>query len=178
MRKIIFLLLLMPVISQAQLTKKDSTWLPLRFFIGEWTGKGGGEPGNGTYIRSYKWIMDKRFIEINNQSTYPPSPANKNKGEVHTDKGFFSYDGTRKCFMLRQFHTEGFVNQYKLDSISPDQKFIVFVTESIENIPAGFRGRESYKIISTDEFIETFEIAEPGKDFELYSKVTLKRKGS
>lgn len=176
MKKLLFLLLLLPVISRAQLTKRDSLWLPIHFFIGEWTGQGGGEPGQGTYVRSYKWIMDKRYIEVNNQSTYPPSGANKNKGEVHADKGFFSYDGTRKCFMLRQFHTEGFINQYKLDSISPDKKFIVFVSEAIENIPAGFRARESYKIVGENEFIETFEIAEPGKDFELYSSVTLNRK--
>ena len=38
--------------------------------------------------------------------------------------------------MLRQFHIEGFVNQYKLESISADGKTIVFISEAIENIPA------------------------------------------
>ena len=78
--------------------------------------------------------------------------------------------------MLRQFHIEGFVNQYRMDSISADKKTIVFLSEAFENIPEGFRARETYKIISRNEFIETFEIAEPGKDFALYTEVRLKRK--
>lgn len=176
MKRLLPLLLLLPCHTKAQHTSKDSTWQPLQFFIGQWAGKGGGEPGQGDYTRTYTWIMGKRFIEVNNQSAYPPSAINSNKGEVHTDKGFISYDAGRKCFVLRQFHTEGFVNQYKLDSISPDKKYFVFVTESIENIPAGYRARESYKITNPDEFTETFDIAEPGKDFALYSQVTLQRK--
>jgi len=77
--------------------------------------------------------------------------------------------------VLRQFHIEGFVNQFKIESISPDGKTIVFISENIENIPAGYRAKESYQIVSENEFIETFELAEPGKDFELYSKAILKR---
>jgi len=53
---------------------------------------------------------------------------------------------------------------------SEDGKTIVFTTEGIENIPAGYRARETYKIIGPDDFVEVFEIAEPGKDFELYSQ--------
>jgi len=94
---------------------------------------------------------------------------------VHEDRGFISYDKSRKTFVLRQFHSEGFVNQFKIESISPDGKTIVFISESIENIPAGFRAKETCQIISENEFIETFELAEPGKDFELYSKAVLKR---
>jgi hypothetical protein len=78
--------------------------------------------------------------------------------------------------VLRQFHIEGFVNQYKIESVSPDQKTIVFISEAIENIPQGFKAKETYQIINDNEFTETFELAEPGKDFELYSRATLKRK--
>jgi hypothetical protein len=72
------------------------------------------------------------------------------------------------------FHTEGFVNTY-VQQPSADDKTIVFVSEAIENIPAGYRARETYTILSRDEFTERFEIAEPGKDFELYSEARLKR---
>lgn len=78
--------------------------------------------------------------------------------------------------MLCQFHVEGFVNTYALDNISPDGKTIVFVTEQIENIPAGWRAKETYQIISDNEFIETFELAEPDKDFVMYTRATFKRK--
>jgi hypothetical protein len=52
-----------------------------------------------------------------------------------------------------------------MTSSSADGKTIVLTSESIENIPAGFRARETYKILGPDEFMEIFEIAEPGKNF-------------
>ena len=85
-----------------------------------------------------------------------------------------SYDTARKLFVFRQFHTEGFVNTY-VQQPSADDKTIVFVSEATENIPAGYRARETYRIVSRDEFTERFDIAEPGKDFELYSEARLKR---
>ena len=142
--------------------------------IGNWTGTSEGQPGKGTYERSYQIVLNKKFIEIKNKSTYPPSQENP-KGEVHEDHGFISYDKSRKTFVMRQFHIEGFVNQFKIESISPDRKVIVFLAESIENIPAGFRAKETYQLVNENEFTETFELAEPGKNFELYSKAVLKR---
>jgi len=177
MRKItLFLLLLLPVLSFGQNAKQDSVWVPFRWFEGKWSGDSEGQPGKGKYERSYAIIFNKKFIEIKNTSTYPPSQQNA-KGEVHEDKGFISYDRARKTFVLRQFHIEGFVNQYKLESISQDGKTIVFISEAIENIPAGFRAKETYRITGDNEFTEIFEIAEPGKEFEVYSKATLRRTG-
>ncbi len=174
MRRIIFLLLLAPVFSFGQMSKQDSVWLPFKNMIGTWKGTSEGQPGKGTYERTYQIVLNKKFIEVRNKSTYPPT-ANNPKGEVHEDRGFISYDKARKTFVLRQFHIEGFVNEYKMESISTDGKIMVFISESIENIPAGFRARETYQIISNDEFTETFELAEPGKEFEVYSKAVLKR---
>lgn len=174
MKQIITLLLLMPCLAFAQLSKQDSLWLPFKSMIGTWTGTSEGEPGKGVYERSYTQVLNKKFIEVKNKSTYPPSPSHP-KGEVHEDHGFISYDKGRKTFVLRQFHIEGFVNQYVLESRSADRKTLVFVSESIENIPKGYRARETYQIISENEFTETFELAEPGKDFQMYSKAVLKR---
>ena len=174
MKRIIFILILTPALSFGQMSKQDSVWLPLKNMIGTWTGTSDGQPGKGTYERSYQLVLNKKFIEVKNKSTYPPSPENS-KGEVHEDRGYISYDKSRKTFVLRQFHIEGFVNQFKIESIAADGKTIVFISESIENIPAGYRARETYKIVSENEFNETFELAEPGKEFELYSKAILKR---
>jgi hypothetical protein len=69
---------------------------------------------------------------------------------------------------------EGFVNQFV--TTSNDGKMIVFTSESIENIPAGWRARETYKLITADEFIERFELAGPGKDFEVYTENRYRRK--
>jgi hypothetical protein len=164
----------MTTTSSAQLSKQDSIWLPLKVFVGSWEGKGGGEPGTGDYVRTYQFVLNKKYIEIRNKSTYPPTVKNP-KGEVHEDWGYFSYDKIRRTFVLRQFHVEGFVNQYKLDSISVDGKRLVFVSEAIENIPAGWRAKESYEVLGPSQIQETFELAEPNKSFEVYSKVTLNR---
>ena len=53
-----------------------------------------------------------------------------------------SFDSARKRFVFRQFHTEGFVNMY-VQEPGNDANTIVFVTEAIENIPSGYRARET-----------------------------------
>ena len=146
---------------------------PLRFFVGTWRGDQAGQPGRGTAERTYQFILNDRFLQETNTSTYAPQEKNKT-GEVHHHMSMISYDTTRKVFVFRQFHTEGFVNTY-VQEPTTDSKKLVFVSEAIENIPAGYRARETYTILSDDEFTERFEIAEPGKDFELYSEARLRR---
>lgn len=175
MKKLLLPLLLIPTLLAGQTSKHDSIWIPVKSLIGDWVGKGGGEPGTGDYTRSYKWIFNEKYIEVRNKSVYPPS-KNFPKGEIHEDLGYISYDKIRNTFVLRQFHTEGFVNQYKLDSISADKKTLVFVSEAIENIPAGWRAKETYKLLNNGEFEETFELAEPGQEYQPYSRVKLTKK--
>lgn len=165
---------LVPSILFAQTSRQDSIWSPFKYFIGKWNGSGVVEGMNGNYERSYQFIFNRRFIEAKNKSTFSPTEKNP-KGEVHEDLGYISYDKRRKIFILRQFHIEGFVNQYKLDSISKDGKTIVFTTEAIESIPDGWKAKETYQLVNENKFIETFELAEPNKPFEVYSKVTMKK---
>ncbi len=173
MRNALLLLLLIPLFVGAQETKKPDVWSPVKYFVGTWKGTGKGDPGISTVERSYQQILNGKFIQINHKSIYAPQEKNP-KGETHEDIGYLSYDRGRKAFILRQFHVEGFVNQFK-GEISEDGKLMVFTSESIENIPAGYRARETYKILNKNEFTETFEIAEPGKDFAVYSENHFKR---
>jgi hypothetical protein len=152
---------------------KPDRFAALRFLAGTWRGDQAGQPGRGTAERTYQFILNDRFLQETNTSTYPAQEKNKN-GEVHHHMSMISYDTARKLFVFRQFHTEGFVNTY-VQQPSADDRTIVFVSEAIENIPAGYRARETYTILSPDEFTERFEIADPGKDFELYSEARLKR---
>ena len=174
MRKSIFLLLLIPLLVGAQETKKPDVWTPLKFFIGTWKGTGKGEPGISQVERQYESILDGKYIQINHKSVYAPQEKNP-KGETHEELGFFSYDRGRKQFVLRQSHVEGFVNQFKAESIAADGNLIVFISESLENIPAGYRAKETYRILNENEFREVFEIAEPGKEFTVYSENRFKR---
>jgi hypothetical protein len=149
-------------------------WKPLRVFIGKWEGEVKGEPGIGKAEREYSFVLDERFIHIVNRSSYLPQEKNP-KGEKHEDIGFFSYDKSAKKFSLRQFHIEGFVNQFKTESISKDGRTIVLVSTAIENIAPGWRARETYRILSDNEFVETFALAEPNHDFNIYSETHFRR---
>jgi hypothetical protein len=171
----IVFLFLPAALAFGQSNKAEETWQPFKFFVGVWEGASKGRSGEARVEREYQFVLNQRYLQVKSKSIYPPQEKNP-KGETHEELGMISYDRGRKRFVLRQFHLEGFVNQYALDSLSADHKTMVFVTESIENIPAGWRAEERCVILSEDEFIEVFSLAEPGKDFEVYSEGRLKRK--
>lgn len=154
---------------------KTDPWLPVRALLGSWEGDATGEPGTGKSERTYRLTLSDRFVQVDNRSTYPPQEKNP-KGEVHEDVGFLSYDKAAQRLVLRQFHGEGFVSHYVLDSVSADGRTLVFTTIAIENIAAGWKGRETCRIVDDDAFVETFALAEPGKDFVTYSETRFRRK--
>ena len=84
------------------------------FLIGRWEGTSEGQPGKGTLRREYERVLNGRFIRVRNRSEYPAQAKNP-KGEIHEDEGYVSFDRARKRLVLRQFHVEGFVNQYLQD---------------------------------------------------------------
>jgi hypothetical protein len=133
----------------------------LDFLVGHWRGTSTGEPGNGTVDRTCERILNDRFIECRSTVTY--------EKEVHVERAIYSFDKTAKKIVLRQFHGEGFVNTY----VQGDG--LTFTTTSIENIPSGWRARETYELRSPDALSETFELAGSGKEFSVYGKSVLSR---
>jgi hypothetical protein len=171
----LFFFVCLPTLLFAQETKKADPLVRFSVLAGEWQGTGEGKPGVSAMEREYAFILNGKFLQVKNKSVYATQPNNP-KGETHEDIGLISYDMRRKVYVFRQFHGEGFVNQYVLDTLLSDNKKFVFVTESIENIPPGWRAKEIYIMLSANEFEEIFELAEPGKDFEVYSKSRHTRK--
>lgn len=143
-------------------------------FVGQWRGEGDGDPGHSTVERTYELALDGQYLCVRNKSTYLPQPKNP-KGEVHQDIGFYSFDDARGRAIFRQFHSEGFVNQYIAQAANLASDDITFESEQLENIPAGYRARETYRFSGNDRFEETFEIAEPGGAFQVYSHNALQR---
>jgi hypothetical protein len=174
MRRVFLAILFIPLLASGQTTQKGDVWLPFNYFVGTWKGAGKGDPGISQLEREYKLVFGGKFLNVSHKSVYQPQEKNP-KGETHEDWGFFSYDRTRKLYVLRQFHVEGFVTQYRSETIAPDGKTLVFTSESLENLPAGFRARETYRILNNDEFVEVFELSEPGKEFAVYSENHFKR---
>ncbi|MEP7357834.1 MAG: hypothetical protein ABI847_11375 [Anaerolineales bacterium] len=152
----------------------DDAWGPLRLLVGNWTGTGEGESGLSTVARAYQFVLGDRFLEARNRSVYALQEKNP-KGETHEDLGLFSYDKARGQFVLRQFHVEGFVNQYLGGKPSAEGEPLCLTTEAIENIAAGWQARETYTVLGPDEFVEVFELAPPDGEFALYSESHLKR---
>jgi hypothetical protein len=163
MRSLIVLIVLLFIAAAANAAGLD----PLAPLVGTWRGTTSGQPGQGTSERDCRRILSDRFIECRHTATYPPQERNK-KGEVHTDLTIFSYDKALKKIRMRQFHVEGFVNTFT------ETEPLVFITDAIENIPAGWRASETY-VLTENEWRETFSLAEPGKDFAVYSTSTLAR---
>ena len=154
-------------------TPTPDPWSVIRFMAGEWEGESEGEPGTGTVKRNYHFVLNDKFLHEENVSTYPPQPKNE-KGEIHHHQSFFSYDRARRVLVLRQFHQEGFVNQFVMAPVGVEGS-LVFESEALENVPKGWKARETYQVISNDEFVETFEIASTGP-YEVYSRSRFKRK--
>ena len=152
----------------------NDRWGRVRFLLGTWEGTATGQPGKGTVERTYEIVLDGQFIEERNISRYEAKPGAA--PEVHEHRGFLSYDKTRKTFMLRHFHEEGFVNLYALNTDKSMAEYLIFDSVSFENFSNEWKARESYDVISPDEFVEIFELAEPGKDFVEYSRNHFKRK--
>jgi len=138
-----------PVNPGQESTPPADPWAPFRFFVGSWEGSGEGSPGAGKGVQTFEFILRGTFLHVRNRAVFDPQDKNP-KGETHEDWGVFSYDKSRKAFVLRQFHVEGFVNQYVLENTAADGKVFAFVTEAIENIPPVFRARLTYKVLDAD----------------------------
>jgi hypothetical protein len=77
--------------------------------------------------------------------------------------------------VLRQFHPEGFVNQYVVNKSESTPTKLVFDSERFENYDNNACARETYELLSADEFIETFELGDPGKPLEVCTRTRFKR---
>lgn len=153
---------------------KVDMWAALRSLQGQWQGKSSGQPGEGSVVRQYEFILNERFLHERNTSTYPPQEKNK-MGEVHQHWSFFSFEKKRKTILFRQFHQESFVVTYALNSAESSARKLVFESEQFENVPSTWKARETYELISENDFVETFELAQDGHSYVVYSRAHFQR---
>ncbi len=172
---ILLAILIFPLAVSAQDDKSVDPWLSLRFLEGSWEGQGEGFSGTSKVVQSYEFVLGGNFMYMKTRSVFEPQEKNQD-GEVHEDIGFFSYDKSRKTFVLRSFYIEGFVNTYKLDEMSEDARTLIFVTEAVENAPSGTKARLEFERISDDEMEQRFFVAFPEQRFSCFSTNRLKKK--
>ncbi len=99
-----------------QSTANTEPFASVRFFVGHWQGTGTGVPGDSTVERDYEFVLGGKFLQVKNVSHWAPRDRSP-KGEIHEDFGLMSNDKARKRIVFRQFHVEGFVNQYALEPV-------------------------------------------------------------
>jgi hypothetical protein len=166
----------------SQRNKKTSTqsakapppdrWQRLRSLVGTWEGESQGEPGKGRIRLEVSFVLNERYLRITGTSDYQPRKPGE-KGEHHEDFGYVSFDKARSKFVFRQFHTEGFVNQYVMTG-DPAGEIMEFTSEALENAPPGWRAKETYSI-EDGELKHSFFLARKDNPFEVYASSTLKR---
>ena len=149
-------------------------WQVLRYFLGQWQGTGTGKPGESRVEREYRFVLDEQFIQITDRSVYEPQERNPD-GEIHKEIGYFSYDKVRQKHVFREFHVEGYVNQYVMEEWDPEKRKLVFVTEAIENLPPGWQARTTYEVLENNAFRETFDLAGPGQALSCFITIELER---
>jgi len=153
---------------------QSDPWAPVRVLNGKWEGSVNGKPGKQSTSREYQFVSNGTFLWQHDHSVFEAKSADS-APKVREDFGYLSYDKFLNKIVWRQFHSEGFVNEYRLESASPDRNSFEFVTIRIENLPPGWRAKKSYRVLSADDIEETFSLAEPDKDFEVYTVAHLKR---
>ncbi|HGY55503.1 MAG TPA: hypothetical protein ENK44_07380 [Caldithrix abyssi] len=176
-KTVFFLILFMSFVHAQESAVKPDIWASFRYFLGAWDGVETGRSGYGKGSREYKLILNEQYLFFSNRSVFKPQEKNPT-GEIHEDWTFFSYDRIRNTYVVRQFNSEGFINQFVLDSLSADTSTFVFVTEQLENLPAGFKARLTYIIQNENEFNEKFELAPPGQGYQLFLNNFWKRKNT
>lgn len=174
-KSLIVLILFLPLVVLSQQDQTEDPWERLRFLEGTWEGTGEGMSGVSSVIQDYRLILNNQFLRMTTKSVFAPQEKNP-KGETHEDLGIFSFDRSRKVFVLRGFYVEGFVNQYVFNPSSEDRDSMEFVTENVENAPPGTKAKLVFRKTTNEEIEQSFYVAFQGREYSCFSTNTLKRK--
>jgi len=176
MKVLILLFLLVAAVAGAQNeTSSQDRWAPFGRLIGSWQGSGQSQAGTSTVTTEFAVVLDNQYLRISNRSVIAAQEKTPN-GEVHEDVGYISYDQQRDKYVLREFLSEGYVNQYTLDSLGTDPLELVFISESLENAPEGMTARLRYQLSGNDTLRSWFDLAFPEKDYTCFIQQELTRK--
>ena len=147
--------------SAPQSTSKPD-WSAFQFLLGEWTGEGSGNPGQGNGTFTFSMELQGHIIIRHNQSDYPETKTNT--AFSHRDL-MVIYQDPGKLVRAIYFDNEDHTIQYNT-IISEDRKSIMFISDSLTKGPCL---KLTYTLLSDDSLLITFETALQGKP-ESFSK--------
>lgn len=175
MKKYLMLLFLMGFVISTTCAQ-ESPFEKFSFLFGSWEGTGSGFSASKSAIHSeFRMALNNNFIEVSNHSEFEPAPQ-QTQGEIHDDWGMISFDKGRRVYVFRQFHNEGYFNQYILSDSLSSGNSLVFESEFIENFVPGGRARFTINKISDNEIETLFDVGFPGKELACFGINRLKKK--
>ena len=139
-----------------QQPSSNPDWSAFQFLLGEWTGEGSGNPGQGNGIFTFSLELQDHILIRRNQSDYPETKTHA--AFSHNDL-MVIYQEPGPSVHAIYFDNEGHTIQYNTN-ISVDRKSITFISDSL---PAAPRFQLTYTSLSDDSLLITFEIAPPTK---------------
>jgi hypothetical protein len=146
--------------------KLDQRWAPIAFLLGEWTGEGGGGPGQGSGGFSFLPDQDGKILIRKNRADYA---ASKDRPAFsHTDLMIVYNEPGETKLRAIYFDMEDHVIHYTVEP-SADGNSVQFVSDNF---------RLTYRKTGPDSLALKFEIAPPGKPgvYAPYIEATARRK--
>jgi hypothetical protein len=151
------------------------SWAVAQRLLGTWEGPATGRPGIGRQVREYKSVLQGRFILGTDETRWEPTPEQPD-GFIHEGLAVLGRDRAAGQLVIRSFHGEGFVHEYRCVEAAPDGSRMVFEADQVENGPSGMRARETLMFDGPDDLESTFELAMPDGTFEPYTHERLRRR--
>jgi len=149
-------------------------WSPVRFLVGEWRGTTSGEHGTGTVTRRYRFILSGQFLQERSMASFPPQPQQPD-GAVFSHASFLLCDGVERALLFRLLHQERFNGTFRLSPALSRPAKLVFESVQLDHLPATWKARETFELVSPTEYVEVFEAAEGDKPFTVQSRISFKK---
>ncbi|MGB8358583.1 MAG: hypothetical protein WCD55_08195 [Bacteroidales bacterium] len=154
---LLFVFFALSAISSGQ---QKSGWDSWDWLLGEWTGEGGGQPGQGGGTFSFSFDLDKNIIVRKSHSEYPAA-ADK-PAVIHDDLMIIYPDYSGNSSRAIYFDNEGHTINYQ---ISYSDKSIVFTSDKIPGVPVF---RLTYTLLENGIVDTKFEMSQDGEKFMIY----------
>ncbi|MFT3752972.1 MAG: hypothetical protein QM800_08895 [Paludibacter sp.] len=140
--------------------ENDNNWSKWTWLIGEWTGEGQGQPGQGTGKFSFQTDLDGTILVRKAFSEYP---ATKDRAAfVHNDLMIIYKNESGLPNKAIYFDNENHVINY---SVQMAEESIVFLSTKAPNMPVF---RLTYTLIETGKVNIKFEMSVDGLNFKTY----------